>query len=92
MRGQLRERQVCHAPGDGSFLKVVRDEQIRFVRVAGFLPYALAVWITLGERVVHGIERRDRMMRWLAREACREATPAGFRLVENRGFGECLRT
>ena len=57
-----------HAPANCSFLEIARDQQLRFVRIAGFLPSAFAVWIAPGERLVHRIERRDRVMWRLAGE------------------------
>lgn len=84
MRGQLRERQMHHAPADRSFLEVASDEQLCFVRVACFLPNAFPMRIAPGEHLVHGIEGRDRVLRMLAGEAGREAIPAGFRVAPVR--------
>ena len=78
MRAQLPERQVCHAPGDGSLLEVARDQQLRFVRVAGFLPNAFPVWIAPAEHVLDRVEGIDHVVRMSAGEASREAVIAGL--------------
>ena len=44
-RGQLRERQVRHAPAHGVRFVVARDKERRFVRVARLFPDTLAVRI-----------------------------------------------
>jgi hypothetical protein len=58
-----------HAPANGSFLEVARDKQLRFVRIAGFLPGAFPVWIAPGEQFFDGVERRYRMVRMTAGKA-----------------------
>jgi len=78
MRAQLPERQVCHAPGDGSLLEVARDQQLRFVRVARFLPNAFPVWIAPAEHVLDRVEGIDHVVRMSAGEASREAVIAGL--------------
>ena len=92
MRAQLPERQVCHAPGDGSLLEVARDQQLRFVRVAGFLPNAFPVWIAPSEYLFDGIESVDHMMHVTARVAGGESVLARHSGRRKSLFRECLRT
>ena len=48
------------------------------------------MWIASGERLVDGIEGRDRVMQRLAGEAGREAIRAGFEVVENGDLGNAF--
>jgi len=90
MRGQLRERQVCHAPADSSLLEVARDEQLAFVRVTDLLPNAFALRIAPRERLFDGVESVDQVMHVTPRKAGREAVIPGCRIVENYGFGNAF--
>ncbi len=79
-----------HAPADSSFLEVARDKQLRFVRVACFLPNALPVRIAPAEHVFDGVESVERVMHVTAGEAGREAIAVGCWVVENGGFGNAF--
>lgn len=66
---KLSERQMRHAPADGSLFEIPRDEQPGFVGIARFLPNALPVWIAPAEHVFDRVESVDHVMRMTGGEA-----------------------